>query len=364
MRVLRVGVPAMLVVGVLTIAACGGGDDEEGSNASSSGQGSSKTVTVKLLQPVPGGVSSFFYPAYVGEELGYFADEKIKVDVQTASGDLPIPAFVQNGDTDVGAAGADETLQGVAQGGKYKVVFDYYTKAGDTISVPAGSGITDLKQLEGKTIGLANQDDRVFVETALQLAGADKSTVKMASVGQAGPTVASSLKSGKIAAYASGISDAAVLKATGIDTEQVLPEDIVGRPSASFLVSQKMIDEQPDVLERFLRAWAKSTYAGISDPATLEKMARKTLPQEFENEEVGKALLAQAVDSQTPEDGAEFGTIREDAWAATQDQLLDADTLSKKVDIGPLFDTKFLTAANDWDEAEVEKDVKDWAASN
>lgn len=358
---------AMLVLALGTIAACGGDDDEGssggGSSAATTEDANREVATVRVLQPVPYGVNTFFFPSYVGEELGYFEEEDIKVEIQTASRDLPIPAFVANGDTDIGAAGADETLQGFAQGGKYKVVYDYYTRSGDIISVPEDSDINDLKQLEGKTIGLASQDDRVFVRTALEVAGADPSKVKLATVGAAGPTVVSSLKKGKIQAYGSGISEAAIVEAN-LPMRAVLPEGIIGRPAASFLVSQEMIEKQPDVVERFLRAWAKATHAGISSPEAVEAMAREKIESEWENEDVGRSIIEVSIESQTPMGTETYGEIRKDAWQETQEQLKAADVLPREVDLSNVFDTQFIEAANKWDRGEVEQDIEKWLQEN
>lgn len=364
MKVLRaIVLAAVFALAAATVAACGGDDDGGGGGSADENGGQQKTATVKLLQPVPYGENSFFYPSYVGEELGYFEEENIKVEIQTASRDLPIPAFVANGDTDIGAAGADETLTGAAQGGKYKVIYDYYTRAGDTISVPADSDINDLKQLEGKTLGLASQDDRVFAETALEVAGVDTGKVNFATVGSAGPTVVSRLQSGKVDAYASGISEAAIVEAS-LPLRTVLPEGVIGRPSASFLVRPDLIDKQPDVVERFLRAWAKATHAGISNPEAVEAMARERIDSEFKNERVGQEIIETAIEGQTPEGDARYGEIREDAWREAQDQLTKADVLKGDVDLGQLFETRFIEAANDWDRGEVEQDINDWLEEN
>jgi len=371
MNVLRaVLLAVLLAVAAATIAACGS-DDEGGGSAETTETTQPDTTapeenepaTVRVLQPVPYGENSFFYPSYVGDELGYFDEEKIKVEIQTASRDLPIPAFVANGDTDVGAAGSDEILTGAAQGGNYKVIYDYYTRAGDTISVPADSDVTDLKQLEGKTLGLASQDDRVFAQTALEVAGADPGKVSFATVGGPGPTVVSRLKSGKVAGYASGISEAAIVEAQ-LPLKTVLPEGIIGRPSASFMVQPEMIEEQPDVLERFLRAWAKATYAGIAKPEILAQMAKGRIESEFENPRVGEEIIETSVEGQTPVDGAPFGQIREDAWSEAQTQLRDAGILQKEVDLNTLFEPQFIAAANNFDKAQVDQDMENWAEEN
>lgn len=364
MRVMRTA----LVAGVLSLAtfvsACGSDDEEPASQGGGETTAQeTKMEKISLVQPVPG-ESSFFYPYLVGRELGFFEEEKIEVEYLSASEKLPLPAFVANGDADVGAAGADEALQAISQGGDFKVVYDEFRQAADVLSVPADSPIQDATELEGKTVAAAGEDDRVLLRTALDVAGVDEKSVKIVSLGRAGPTTAEALKSGKVDAYASGVSDAAVVEAVGdIELRNILPEEIVDRPASSFIVTPEKLEEREDALVRFMRAWAKASYVGLENPEVAKAVGCKAVPTECENEEVFDKIIEITLDARDPE-GEPFASLRPQAWEDTQDQLIAAGEYENEVDIPSILDDSLVSQINEFDKEEAMVTAEEWLEQN
>lgn len=357
----RLPIAALLVLAALALAACGGDDSDGASGGESSAATDSGPTKIKFLQPIPKTV--YFYPLFVAEELGYFADEGVEVELKSGSQDIPLPAFVSNGDADIGAAGGSQVLQGLSQGAKYDVFFDYYTKSAEGMVVSSKSPIQSMSELAGKTLGLGSQEDMAIAKAALTIAGVDPKSVKQPIVGTSGPTVAKAIKDGKIDAYSGALSDFASLQASGIELRDITPEELTTRPAASFIATSEYLDKNRKAVEGFLRAWAKATYVGIANKDVVEAMARKAVPEEWAKEAVGKAALDVSVDYQTPT-GDKFGEILPEAWHGDMEILLDAGELKEKVDIDSHLNDSFIEAANDWDRDEVEADVEKWASEN
>lgn len=355
----------MLVMALGAVAAvfvaCGS-DDEESSDTDSGSSGGVETIS--MVQPIPGDGSVFFYPFLVGEELGFYEDEGVEVEYQSAGSDLPLPAFVANGDADIALAGSDETLAAVSQGGDLRNVYDDYRAAADVISVLDDSDIQDVSGLEGATVGVAGQDDRVVTETALDIAGVDPSSVQIVTIGEGGPTTAQAITGGRVDAYAAGISDKAITETLGdITLRDILPEEIRDRPAASMVVAPETIESRRDALVGFLRAWAMATYAAEVNPEVVAAISRERVPQEWENEDIAQSILDFSIVAQDP--GEElYGSQRLDAWETTQDQLIAVGEYTEPVDIETLLDDALLEEVNDFDRAAVEKAVEDWAAQN
>ena len=365
MRVIR----TMLVAGLLCLAAvaagCGSDDDSSTSTSASTsgGGGAPETEKISLVQPVPG-ESSFFYPYLVGRELGFFEEEGIEVEYLSASEKLPLPAFVSNGDADVGLAGADETLQTMAQGGDFKVVYDEFRTAADVLSVPADSDIQDASQLEGKTVAAAGEDDKVVLRTALEIAGVDPGSVKIVSLGRAGPTTADALKSGEVDAYASGISDAAVVETVGgIELRNILPPEIADRPAASVIVTPEKLEERRDAITRFMRAWAKATYVGTANREAVKQIGCKAVPQECGNEAISEKMLDISIEARDPSPDP-YGTLREEPWVNTQDQLIAAGEYEDEVDVPSIMDPSLLEDVNTFDKKDAEAAAAAWLKEN
>jgi NitT/TauT family transport system substrate-binding protein len=358
----RQRVTAWMVVPMLALAlaACANNDDDDPDP-----DGNPDTATVRLLQPVPGGENLFFYPSFVGDELGYFEDAGIDLEVMSASGNVPIPAFVSNGEAEIGVAGADDTLPGNSQGADNRLVYEYFRLAGKFMAVPEDSDIERVADFEGRTVGLSEEDERTFVSSTLTAVGVDPDSVRFVVIGDGIETAVDALNSGTIDAFAAGASTIAQLSGV-LPIREIEAEGVEGRPTASFVASQSYIDENADVLQRFLRAWTMSTYAGLSNPEALEAMARMRLPDAFGNEDVALAVLDLAQRGTQPEDGAEFGDFRVAAWEEALEQLTAEGSIEGDGEqvLDDLFDGEFLEGAIDWDPAEVERDMQEWLEQN
>jgi ABC-type nitrate/sulfonate/bicarbonate transport system substrate-binding protein len=94
----------LAVAGAMTLAACGGGDGGDSGNGSGD-----DVVTIDFLQPLP--KSMAFYPLFVGEQLGYFEEEGIEVNL-LPSGDVPATVIVPTGQADIGATAASFISRG------------------------------------------------------------------------------------------------------------------------------------------------------------------------------------------------------------------------------------------------------------
>ncbi len=81
----------------LTLTACGG---DEGSGGGGDGGGEADLTAISFIQPLPKSIA--FYPLWVGEELGYFAEEGIRVELLPA-GDVNPITIVPAGEADIGA---------------------------------------------------------------------------------------------------------------------------------------------------------------------------------------------------------------------------------------------------------------------
>jgi len=357
----RQRIAALVVVPVfaMALAACasnGGGGESDGSSG---------TATIRLLQPVPGGENLFFYPSFVGDALGYFEEAGIDLEVMSASGNIPITAFVSNGEVEIAAAGADEILPSNSQGANNRLVYEYFRLAGKFIAVPEGSDIQRVAAMEGRVLGLSEEDERTFVASSLNAVGVDPASVTFVVVGDSIETAIDALNTGRIDAFVAGASTIARLSAE-LPIREIEPEGVEGRPTASFVANQNFIDENPEVLQRFLRAWAMSAYAGLSNPEALRAMARTRLPDAFGNEDVALAVLDLALRGNELEDGAEFGAFRVAAWEEALEQLAAEGVIEgdgQQV-LAELFNGDFLAGANDWDPAEVERDMQEWFEQN
>lgn len=345
------GVP-LAVLGIT--AGCGANN----TNVNASGQ--QELTTITFAQPTP--KSMIFYPLIVGQELGYFEQEGVRVELAPASEEIPMTAFVTNGDADIAAAGASEVFFAIAEGQQIDVVYDSNHKSVEGTVVPADSEITSMADLKGKKVGLAAQENKAIFRAALKVAGVPHTAVETVIVG-GGPTVANALQNGKIDAYNGAFSHWAAIEATGLKLRNITPKALAQLPGASFVALPKVMEAKHDALEGFMRAYAKATYVGFARPDVVEAIAREAVPAEWRKEDVAKALLKNVIDVHRPE-GDLIGEVREKVWEASEQRLLNAEIIEEDIDLETVLNDTFIQAANDWDRGAVKQRANKWAEEN
>ena len=314
---------------------------------------------VSLLSPIPPSV--YFFPGFVAEALGYFEEEGIDFRYETVGEDVSMTSLLENGRVNVAAPGASEVLQGLAAGQVFEVVYDYYEHAAEGIVVPAGSSIQSMGDLEGKVIGIAGDELRGMVAFALDVQGLSVDDVELVNVGNGGSIIVNSFDSGAIDAFAGSVLDFAGLQAAGFDLTAITPDEIADIPAASFAVTPGYLDENADVLERFLRAWSKGLHAGLTNPALVEKVMREASPEEWEDESVGLASLEEAIKLQE-QDSSAYGSLSEEAWLGATELAIIGGDIQEEVPLDSFLFDGLINGANDFDRAMVEADAKAFVA--
>lgn len=348
----RMGMLRLVTVGVvvaLVAAACSGTADDVSSEDNA--RPTDEQTTVTLLSPVPPSV--FFFPAFVGEELGFFADEGIDLQYEAIGEGVSMTSLLVNGRADVAAPGATEVFQGLNAGQEYAVIYDYYTQAVEGIVVPEGSEIESVEDLTGTTIGLAGDEVRSLLSFSLDTVGLSIDDVTTANVGTSGSVIANSLEAGDIDAFVGGVLDFAGLQVAGIELRDITPELVGAVPGSSFAVTPERAEELGEALPAFLRAWSQALHVGLADPALVEKIMREVSPEEWEDPEVGTATLdvALALQSQGPDD---YGSLDKDAWTVGVEQALVAEDIEQELAVDDFLNSEFLEAANNFDRDDAE----------
>lgn len=318
-------------------------------------------TTLKVLTPLPRHTA--WYPLIVGETLGYFADEGIKVEL-VDGGDLPATAFLENGQVDIASLDPSEVIFAHTKGFDFDVVYEVMHGAVEGIFVLEDSDAQSLADLEGTTIGIVGESDRGLLLSALGYAGLSEEDVTIAVLGESAPLLASSLDSGRISGLVGAISDFVAIKSQGIDVRNVLPEEMSQQPANNFSVRADTVGGDKDALiEGFLRAWAKGSYAGLVDLDATRGIAQQADPENWVNEELGTIFLQAAQDLHRPE-GDTFGALRPAVWEAVIEEMAAVGQIEETFDPSEILNPVYIDAANDFDKAAVEADVAAWKAEN
>ena len=347
----RVWLPVMVASAAL--AGCGGGADEPAAGE-----------PTKIVYSLPTPESLLFYPPIVAEELGFFEQEGVVAELATAGEEIPSTALLENGDVDIAMADIDELIISHAKGGTQQAVFSpQHSNTAGTV-VPENSDIQEFTDLEGKTVGLASEEDFASIEAQLLASGLSEDDIETVVVGTSGALVKNTFEQGKIDAYAGAVSDFTAIQATGMPLRNITPEDVQeidGNPTA---VMPETLDAKREALVGFLRAWAMGQYVGLEHPDVVEEIVRAEVPAEWRNEAVAEAALQQAIQLYQPDDPQRIGDLRPEVWTTAQNLLASVGIIDEKVNISQILDDSLIEEINDFDRAEVDRAVEQWQKEN
>lgn len=341
-----------LGIGALSGCAAPGGtaDDDEG--------------TLVIASPAPN--SLFTFNEVVASALGFYEDEGISVELVAISDAIPVSGLVQNQKVDAALISASDALSAAAKTDELRLPYDERTGGSNFIYgivVPADSGITDLADLKGKNIGLASPDqDLALLASALPEVGLTMDDVQTTVVGAGGPSVAESLKAGRISAFVGTLADFAAFGDAGLEVENVIPEGLQGLPVGGYIMRADALAENDDLI-KFLRAIAKGTFVALERPEVAELATREVDAETWREPELAQFLLEGLAETLQPYD-TDFGEVNTDRWQEAQDLLVEVGAITDPSDIDDFLVTDMIAEINDWDRDEVLAQADAWLEEN
>lgn len=266
---------------------------------------------------------------------GYFEEENIEVElVQFTSGSTELAAMA-SGDIDLGYLGVGAHV--FAPQGQCTILALDSTDISGEIMVRGDSGIESVEDLKGKNVAIsAGTTSELMLSMALSLNGMEKTDVNMINMDA----------SGKVTAFMTGQIDAISIEApytdqirsdmgeenvkTVISSQDFLPEAVF---TNSWVTTNKFLEENEEVVVRFLKAWLKGTEDRYNNmEQTVQKVA------DYINTDYETAYMTVEktnwINNSQLKELVDDGTILE--WYQTMNQMfLDAGLLDPKYDVAP-----------------------------
>jgi ABC-type nitrate/sulfonate/bicarbonate transport system substrate-binding protein len=305
-----------------------------------------------------------YHPYYIAEYVGYFEDEGLDVEIVIVDGSSAAVQQTIAGNVQISNPSAPATAQAAAQGncvkqfytGSYGNVFDFAT--------PESSGVTELADLEGQTVGVSapGGGEIPMVRAILAGAGLDENAdYELLPVGEGGPVTYQALEGGDVAAYSSSVFDVASVSAAGLAMRTLMPEEFAYFPTVSLVTTCDYFEANTDVLTGFARAVSKAkVWAGANEEGAKD-IARHYDPELFENEALAEEFWETTLRLDAPPpalEGEPLGSHYLEGWetylqfaseGTVEEGALEADA----IDLEQLLPTDIIAPANDFDQDEV-----------
>ncbi|WP_175474781.1 ABC transporter substrate-binding protein [Celeribacter indicus] len=219
-----------------------------------------------------------------GKEKGFFDDEGIDLTIQRGFGSGDTIKKVVTGTATVGTADSGTVMVAIEREGlPLKCIASEYTSSPQGIWVLKSSGITSLGDLEGKTFGLtAGNSMQVYFPVMAEAVGLDPDSVRF--VNMEASALLPTLLAGQI--------DAMTGFATVIDLRneeaQAQGEELQGMTMAENglriygecqFTRTDVIEQTPDLLERYLRAMRRSLEWSRDNPEETARIISAQYPE-------------------------------------------------------------------------------------
>ncbi|MBI2318414.1 MAG: ABC transporter substrate-binding protein [Betaproteobacteria bacterium] len=253
-----------------------------------------KKIALKTAFTNTGAASA---PLWAAQDGGYFAEEGLEVTIARIQAGAPVMAAIQNGEVPIGYIGANSVIEANLRGASFVIVGGFMSRLGYKLYTIAA--VERAEQLKGKALGTSNFGSITHVagQVATEHLGI-KDAVKYIQTGGQPETLAA-MKAGIVQGGA--FQPPEDLKAKEAGFRELVDVGAIGVAfqTSAITSTRKWARENPEVIERYLRALIKATHRLRTDKefaiATIAKNSRT------DNRQILETAYSYFADKWTPD---------------------------------------------------------------
>lgn len=272
---------------------------------------------------------------FVAQDQGYFDEEKLDVDVRPPADPALVAQIVASNERDFGIFYQTDTLLARNEGLPIVALKAIVQRPLNSLMALKSSGITRPADLKGKKVGYPGIEWNVkMLGTMLETDGLSLDDVETVDIGWAlWETLAAGTVDAVIGAYWS--HESILLEQKGYPVEIIYPEDY-GVPQyyeMMLVTSERMIEERPDAVERFVRAFTKGYEYGLDDPQGAIDILLELNPEQEEIEDIERPSIDMLTDQAwIADETGEFGTMTAERWRSVAQFMKEQGEIDSDLD--------------------------------
>jgi len=283
-----------------------------------------------------------FAPLYVAIDKGFFAEEGLQVEMDYSM-ETDAVALLGAGELQFAIASGEQVLLGRAQGLPVVYVAAWYQDFPVGVTSMSDDGIIEPSDLRGKRVGIPGLYGASYIgfKALLNAGGLEESDLTIDAIGF---TQAESLASGVEDAVVTYISNEPVkLTAEGYDVRTIKVADHLTLVANGLLTSEKIIEEQPEMVAGMVRALLRGIEYAADNPEEAFSISEKFVDNLADLTEEEKAVQRDVLAASIPLWQSErTGFSDPSGWENMHALLLQMDLLTEPVDIQKAFTNEFL----------------------
>ena len=282
---------------------------------------------------------------YAAEEQGFYEDENIAVTLEPGGFDVQPWEVVAEGDADFGVTGGGAAMIARSEGLPIKAIGAIFRQSPVALMALAESGIQTPEDMIGKRVGTIspNLDDPNDIQflAMLQELGIDRSEMELVPIEDYS---VGSLTSGEMdVSSVFSTNEPIDARQKGFDVNLIFPHEYGVLMYANVIfTTDQMINENPDLVERFMRATLKGYQYAIENPDEVAALALEYDP------ELDLAFQKETMKVQVPlidTGDAPIGFMDETVWESTLEILKEQNFITSPVNLNDVYTNEFVEEA-------------------
>lgn len=280
-----------------------------------------------------------FAPLYVAIQKGYFRDAGIDIEFDYKL-ETDGVKLVGSGELPFAIVSGEQVLLARAQGLPVTYVTAWYQQYPVSVVARSQLGILIPQDLKGKKIGIPGLYGASYVGLRALLfeAKMKESDVMLDSIGFNQVDLFAAGKQDIVVGYTA--NEPIQLRARGIPVTEIRVSDYVQLASNGILASEKVIQENPQLVRALVGAFLKGLTDTIANPDEAFKISESYIPN-FSglDANVQKQILKTSIEEWK---APRLGYSDPKAWENMQDVLLDMGLITQKMDLSKAYTNEFI----------------------
>jgi NitT/TauT family transport system substrate-binding protein len=280
-----------------------------------------------------------FAPFYVAVERGYFAAEGLAVEFDYGM-EHDLLQLVGTNKRQFVVGSGDQVILARAQGLPVVYVMNWYRRF--PIVVFSLQDLEKPEDLVGKKVGIPGLFGASYVgwQALLYATGIDPTKVQLEAIGF---TQAEAVAAGQVdAAVGYAMNEPVRLQQEGHNPQVIVVADYIDLVANGIITNEQTIQEQPDLVQRVVRAALRGLKDTIEDPEAAFEITLKFVPEAAQQREAQLAVLREAIEYWKAD---RLGYSDPAAWEASQRFLKDVGLIQETMDVSTLFTNRFVEGA-------------------
>jgi ABC-type nitrate/sulfonate/bicarbonate transport system substrate-binding protein len=334
--------PALLVVLIVLLTACGSGhaNQNEGSPSSVSGNSSGdeakdlKKVVLRLKWVHQAQFAGF----YAAVEQGYYKEAGLDVEIYPGGPDFPSVQMVASGSEHFGVTGADQILLAREKGVPVKAVSAIYRETPFVLFTLKESGLTKVEDLVGHKVGVKlGGNEELTYRAMVKSAGVDAKAIEEMPV----KYDLSPLLSGQVKAWPGYvINEVLAAQEQGREVNIIKPGDYgINFYADTLFTTEELMEKDPELVKHFVQASMKGWAYALEHPEEAAAYGLKYADNLNLEHEVN--MMKASIPLLQP-DNLPLGKMDAKEWETLQNSLMELGFLKSEQPLGEVFTNEFL----------------------